>query len=240
MTKPNHAPLSLNDVLEHYVAEGPGYETMNDYVRRFPEYRDALSDFTVQWSAMEYAKSIEESSSEASGIEASLAAVRCLLSSGATTESAPNAEGSPLPRPADPLLAKSSCESPSAPLESLEDIMLRLTIDSSGLEDQSGLGYSILINLSTGSFSFESPAEEECVARELQRHIRSFVPDTVLTLSAVRQSITMPTTIAAGYSSSPNHKPEAVTKSFRQGIIDARDMTDDAKQAWLRILDEAC
>ena len=239
MTTQNHARPSLDDVLEQYAAEGPSYEALNDYVRRFPEYRAALADFTVQWSAMEHAE-LDDTAEDEPGVEASLDAVRGLLHQDTTTDPVPSAESGALPSPAVPQLTLPAGGAPSAPAESFEGVLTRLGIDLFDFKDQSGLGYSLLINLSTGGFSFDSPEEEGCVARALQHHIRAFEPDSVPPLPALRKSITMPATISAGHSSSPNHRPEAVTKMFRQGIIDARDMTDEAKEAWLRILDEAC
>ena len=239
MTTQNHARPSHDDVLEQYAAEGPSYEALNDYVRQFPEYRDALADFTVQWSAMEQAE-LDDTVADGPDVEASLDAVRGLLHEETTTDPVPSAESGVPPSPAVLHLASPAGGAPGAPAEPFEDMLNRLGIDPFEFEDQSGLGYSLLVNLSMGGFTFDSPEERDCVARALLGHIRTFDPDPVPPLPAVRQSISMPATIAAGQSSSPGNKPEAVTKPFRQGIEDARDMTDEAKAAWLRILDEAC
>ena len=239
MTTQNHARPSLDDVLEQYAAEGPSYETLNDYVRRFPEYRDALADFTVQWSAMEHAD-LDDTVEDDPDVEASLDAVRGLLHQDTTTDPVPSAESGALPSPAVPQLASSAGGVPGAPAEQFEDMLTRLGIDPFDFENQSGLGYSLIVNLSMGCSTFASTEERDCVARAILHHIRSFDPDPVPPLPAVRQSITMPPMIAAGQSSSPEHKPEAVTKPFRRGIEDARDMTEEAKAEWIRILDEAC
>lgn len=222
MTTQNHARPSLDDVLEQYMAEGPSYVALNDYVRRFPEYRDALADITVQWSAMEHVDI--EDVAEDPDVEVAITTVRGLIRQDTTTEPTPNAEAGAPPSPAD----------------RLETVLARLDIDICDFEEASGLGYSLLINLSAGGFTFESPEERECVARALRHHIQTFEPDAVLPLPAVARSISMPSMITAGQASSPNNKPEAVTKTFRQGIEDARDMTAEAKEAWLRILGEAC
>ncbi|PAP78896.1 hypothetical protein B1759_15765 [Rubrivirga sp. SAORIC476] len=239
MTTQNHARPSLDDVLEQYAAEGPSYEALNDYARRFPEYRDALADFTVQWSAMEHAE-LGDTDGEESDVEASLNAVRSLLQQNTTTDPVPSAESGAPPSPAVPQLASSAGGAPGSPAERFEDMLIRLGIDTFDFQDQSGLGYSFILNLSKGCWTFDSVEEKDCTARAILDHIRTFNPDPIPPLPAVRQSITQPPMIAAGQSSSRDHKPEAVTKPFRQGIEDARDMTDEAKAAWLRILDEAC
>lgn len=239
MTTQNHARPSLDDVLEQYAAAGPSYESLNDYVCRFPDYRDALADFTVQWSAMEQAET-ENASEEMPGVESSLAAVRGLLDQRTATETTPDVDSGTLPSPAVPQFASAAGDVPSAPAESFEDILIRLNIDPFDFEQQSGLGYSLILNLSMGCSTFDSAEERDCTARAIIDHIRDFEPDQIPSLPAVRQSISMPMTLTAGQSLSPNQKPQAVAKSFRQSIKDAHDMTDEAKAEWLRILDEAC
>lgn len=239
MTTQNHARPSLDDVLEQYMAEGPSYASLNDYVRRFPEYRDVLADVTVQWSAMEHVET-EAADGPDPDVEVAIAAVRGLIHQGTTTEPTPNAEADAPPSPVVSQPALSAGDASGVPADRLEIVLAGLDIDLFDFEEASGLGYSLLINLSAGGFTFESPEERECVARALRHHIQTFEPDAVPALPAVARSISMPSMIMAGQASSPNNKPEAVTKTFRQGIEDARDMTDEAKAEWLRILDEAC
>ena len=239
MTTQNHARPSLDDVLEQYAAQGPSYEALNDYVRRFPEHRDALADFTVQWSAMENAKP-DDTASDDPDIEASLDVVRGLLHQDTTTDPVSSAQSGALPSTAVSQLALPAGGAPSAPADSFEDILTGLGIDIFDFEETSGLGYSLLVNLATGGFTFESSEELECVARALSHHMKTFEPDAVPPLPGIVRSISMPSMITAGQASSPNNKPEAVTKTFRQGVEDAVDMTADAKADWLRILDEVC
>lgn len=239
MTTQNHARPSLDDVLEQYTAEGPSYEALNDYVRRFPEYRDELADYTVRWSAMEHAD-LDGVAEDDPNVDASLEAVQDLLRQDTTTDPIPSAESGAPPSSAASQLAPSAGGASSTPAEQFEDMLVRLDIDPFEFEERSGLGYSLVVNLSMGCCTFESPEERDCVARAILHHIRSFNPDQVPPLPAVRRSITMPPMVAAGQSSSPENKPEAVTKPFRQVVRDAHDMTDEAKAAWLRVLDEAC
>lgn len=235
----DYARPSLDDVLEQYAAEGPNYNTLNKYVRQFPEYRNELSDFTVQWSAMEHTEPTETKEDDPD-VKAALGLVRDLLHQDTTTDPVPNTESGVPPSPAVPALAPSEGFPPATSAEPLEQMLARLDIDLFDFESRSRLGYSILINLSMGGFTFDSPEELDRVARAILITIGSFDPVPLPSLLAVLGSITMPSVIAAGQSSSPENKPEAVTKPFRRGIEDARDMTDEAKAAWLRVLDEAC
>lgn len=223
---------SLEDVLDLYVSDGPSYDALNEYVRCYPEYRDELSVFTDQWSAMDRAV-IEEVSDDDPIAQSAAEAVRRLAGDSTTTK--------PPPTDADVLptsLVLTAGGASSAPAESLEDILSDLEIDPFDFEERSGLGYSLLVNLSSGAFTFDSAQERQRVARALQNDLRAFGREPLPSITALERSVSGPLQIVFGAACSPTQKPEVSMKSFRRAIEDAHDMTVEAKRKWLRILDE--
>ena len=51
-----HRRVTLEDVLNDYVASSPepSYGALEDWVRRYPQYEQELTEFTISWGLMEW------------------------------------------------------------------------------------------------------------------------------------------------------------------------------------------
>jgi hypothetical protein len=238
LTNPTRAPRpSLDEVIEQYAAEGPSYDTLNEWVRRYPEYRAELADFTVRWSAFERTEH-EDVTEDDPYVSLGIGIVQDILAESAPSDEpeAKDEETTAPPAP-EPVATTPDGDASGVPALSLEAILEECGTDLFELEDRSGLDYSVLVNLASGGFTFETPELRNRTMRKLARHVCApDVPDSRL-IGRLDQSVCRPPYVTVGAAKSKG-KPEARTKDFFDGVRDAKGMTPEAKAEWLALRDE--
>ena len=233
-SNPQLSRPSLDDVIEQYAAEGPSYDALNEWARRYPEYREELADFTIRWSAFKRAEH-EEVTGDDPYVSLGISVVQDFLAELASSRE-PEAEGEETNVPPEPVTTSSGGGTSDTPALTLEEILEECGTDIFELAERSGLGESVLFNLASGGFTFETVELLRRVMKELARHVCApKEPDAHLVLM-LNQSVPRTRRVTWGASMSKG-KPEAKTKDFFDGIRDAKDMTPAAKAEWLALLD---